>query len=85
MGKWNNTFPLPIFSYLAIALCVIRWYKRSKAEIVRENLDVTHMGMKLSPEMMELVFLATFEQIDEKAAVMGEFALIIGFRSTSED
>ncbi|WP_373233356.1 DUF1259 domain-containing protein [Cohnella sp.] len=45
-------------------------------EIVRENLEVTYMGNKLSPEMMELVFIATFERVDKHTAVMGELALL---------
>ncbi|RFU71423.1 DUF1259 domain-containing protein [Peribacillus saganii] len=47
-----------------------------KVEIVREDLNVTHMGIKLSSETMELVFHMGFETIDGKTAVMGEMALM---------
>jgi hypothetical protein len=45
-------------------------------EIQRKNLDVVHMGKKQSPETMELVFHFTFEKVDSKTAVMGEFAML---------
>ncbi|WP_274366069.1 DUF1259 domain-containing protein [Paenibacillus thermotolerans] len=47
-----------------------------KAEIVRKNLNVTLMGLKLSPEMMGLTFTAVFEQTGKNTAVVGEFALL---------
>lgn len=47
-----------------------------KAEIVRKNVTVTHKGMQLSPELMELAFIAAFEQTGKKTAVMGEFAVL---------
>lgn len=47
-----------------------------KVEIVRENLKVTHMGKKMSPETMELVFHFGFEKTDSGTAVMGELALL---------
>ncbi|WP_078544454.1 DUF1259 domain-containing protein [Litchfieldia alkalitelluris] len=45
-------------------------------EIVRTNLNVTHMGMKLSPETMELVFHFALENVGNETAVMGELALL---------
>lgn len=47
-----------------------------KVEIVRENIKPTHMGKKLSPETMELVFHFGFEKVDGEVAVMGELALL---------
>jgi hypothetical protein len=47
-----------------------------KVEIVRENIKPTHMGKKLSPETMELVFHFGFEKADGQMAVMGELALL---------
>lgn len=47
-----------------------------KVEIVRENIKPTHMGKKLSPETMELVFHFGFEKVDGQVAVMGELALL---------
>ncbi|MBT2637636.1 MULTISPECIES: DUF1259 domain-containing protein [unclassified Bacillus (in: firmicutes)] len=47
-----------------------------KVEIVRENINPTHMGKKLSPETMELVFHFGFEKVDGQVAVMGELALM---------
>ncbi|PLR92565.1 DUF1259 domain-containing protein [Bacillus sp. T33-2] len=47
-----------------------------KLEITRENLHVTHMGKKLSPETMELVFHISFENVDGQTAVIGEMALL---------
>jgi hypothetical protein len=45
-------------------------------EILRKDLDVSHLGLKLSPETMELVFHLAFEKIDQHTAVMGELALL---------
>lgn len=46
-------------------------------EIVREELELTHMGKKLSPKTMELVFHFAFEKADNnQTAVMGELALL---------
>jgi hypothetical protein len=47
-----------------------------KVEIIRENINPTHMGKKLSPETMELVFHFGFEKVDGQVAVMGELALL---------
>lgn len=47
-----------------------------KLEITRKDLKVVHMGKKLSPETMELVFHIAFEQVDGQTAVMGEMALL---------
>jgi hypothetical protein len=47
-----------------------------KVEIVRESIKPTHMGKKLSPETMELVFHFGFEKVDGQVAVMGELALL---------
>lgn len=44
-------------------------------EIVRRDLNVMHMGKKMSPETMELVFHFSFENIGDQTAVMGELAL----------
>jgi hypothetical protein len=45
-------------------------------EITRHDLDVTHMGKKLSPDTMELVFHFAFEKVNNQTAVMGELALL---------
>jgi hypothetical protein len=47
-----------------------------KVEIVRKNIKPTHMGKKMSPETMELVFHFGFEKVDGQTAVMGELALL---------
>lgn len=47
-----------------------------RLEIERKNLNVSHMGMKQSPEMMELSLMANFENVDNRTAIMGEFALL---------
>ncbi|CAM3711523.1 DUF1259 domain-containing protein [Mesobacillus zeae] len=47
-----------------------------KVEITRKDLDVIHMGKKLSPETMELVFHFAFENVDGGTAVIGEMALL---------
>jgi len=44
-------------------------------EIAR-NIPITYKGIKLSPETMELEFIATFEQTNGKTVVMGEFSLL---------
>ncbi|MFT4415599.1 DUF1259 domain-containing protein [Fredinandcohnia humi] len=49
---------------------------RCGVEIIRKDLDLTHMGKKMSPETMEVVFHFTFEQVDSQTAVMGELALV---------
>ena len=49
---------------------------RCEVEIVRKNLNVTHMGKKLSPETMGLMFHFTFENVDDETAVIGELALL---------
>jgi hypothetical protein len=46
-----------------------------KVEIPR-NIPITYKGIRLSPEIMELEFIATFEQINGKTVVMGEFSLL---------
>jgi hypothetical protein len=47
-----------------------------KVEIPR-NIPITFRGIKLSPETMELEFIATFEQITHgKTVVTGEFSLL---------
>ncbi|MBN2909509.1 DUF1259 domain-containing protein [Polycladomyces sp. WAk] len=46
-----------------------------KVEIAR-NIPITYKGIKLSPETMELEFIATFEQTNGKTVVMGEFSLL---------
>lgn len=43
---------------------------------IPRNIPITYKGIKLSPETMELEFVATFEQIDGKVVVTGEFALL---------
>lgn len=45
-------------------------------EIYRDELKLTHMGKKLSPKTMELVFHFAFENVDNQTAVMGELALL---------
>ncbi|WP_251486849.1 DUF1259 domain-containing protein [Mesobacillus subterraneus] len=47
-----------------------------KVEIVRKNIELTHMGKKMSPETVELVFHFGFEKVDGQTAVMGELALL---------
>lgn len=47
-----------------------------KVEIVRKSPNVTHIGSKLSPETMELGFHLVFEKVNDKTAVIGEFALL---------
>ena len=47
-----------------------------KVEIVRKSPNVTHIGKKLSPETMELVFHVAFEKVNDKTAVIGELALL---------
>jgi hypothetical protein len=47
-----------------------------KVEIVRKNIKPTHMGKKMSPGTMELVFHFGFEKVDGQTAVMGELALL---------
>lgn len=47
-----------------------------KAEIVRKSIQLTHMGKKVSPETMEVVFHFGFEKVDGHTAVMGELALL---------
>ncbi|MDN4593238.1 DUF1259 domain-containing protein [Polycladomyces subterraneus] len=46
-----------------------------KVEIPR-NIPITFRGIKLSPETMELEFIATFEQTNGKTVVTGEFSLL---------
>lgn len=45
-------------------------------ELVREDLEVSHMGKKLSPKTMELVFHFSFQNVGKQTAVMGELALL---------
>nr|WP_295974598.1 DUF1259 domain-containing protein [uncultured Bacillus sp.] len=45
-------------------------------EILRDDLNLTHMGKKLSPETMEVAFQIAFEEVNGKTAVMGEMALL---------
>ncbi|WP_210364025.1 DUF1259 domain-containing protein [Bacillus sp. REN3] len=47
-----------------------------KVEIGRESIQATHMGKKMSPEAMELVFHMSFEKVGTGTAVMGELALL---------
>jgi hypothetical protein len=47
-----------------------------KMSLLRKELNVRHMGKKLSPETMELEFLANFERSGSTWVVMGEFALM---------
>lgn len=46
-----------------------------KASIPR-NFPVTYKGIKLSPETMELEFVANFEPVNGKTVVTGEFSLL---------
>jgi hypothetical protein len=45
-------------------------------EILRSELNLTHMGKKMSAESMDVAFHASFEKVDTGTAVMGEFALL---------
>ena len=45
-------------------------------EIIRGDIEASHMGLKLSPETMELVFHFAFEEVDKQMVVMGEMALL---------
>ena len=45
-------------------------------EIVREKLQLTHIGKKISPKTMEIVFHFSFETVHNQTAVMGELALL---------
>ncbi|RDU35981.1 hypothetical protein DRW41_15415 [Neobacillus piezotolerans] len=47
-----------------------------KVEIGRKNLEVTHMGKKVSPELIELSFGFNFEKVDGQTALIGEMALL---------
>ncbi|WP_409273826.1 DUF1259 domain-containing protein [Neobacillus sp. SCS-31] len=47
-----------------------------KVQIARKKLDVVHMGKKLSPETLELVYHFAFEKVDGQTVVMGEMALL---------
>ncbi len=45
-------------------------------EILRDELNLTHMGKKMSAESMDVAFHASFEKVDTGTAVMGELALL---------
>ncbi|MFC7395382.1 DUF1259 domain-containing protein [Scopulibacillus cellulosilyticus] len=45
-------------------------------DIPRKNLNVTMNGLKLSPNLMSIGFMVNFQQVGDKTAVMGEFALL---------
>jgi hypothetical protein len=45
-------------------------------EIVRKDIEATHMGHKLKPETMGLAFHFNFEKVDDGTAVIGEMALL---------
>ncbi|GIP26811.1 hypothetical protein J23TS9_19410 [Paenibacillus sp. J23TS9] len=47
-----------------------------KLEIMRKNIPVSNLGVKLSPEAIELGFGANFEKAGNNTAVIGEFALL---------
>jgi len=47
-----------------------------KLEIARKNINVSNLGVPLSPEEIELSFGANFEKAGDKTAVIGEFALL---------
>ncbi|WP_136605185.1 DUF1259 domain-containing protein [Paenibacillus dokdonensis] len=47
-----------------------------KLEIMRKNIPVSNLGVKLSPETIELGFGANFEKVGDNTAVIGEFALL---------
>ncbi|GIP38810.1 hypothetical protein J31TS4_20900 [Paenibacillus sp. J31TS4] len=47
-----------------------------KLEITRKNLEVSLMGQKLSPDMMDLAFMVDFEKVEKGTVVIGEFALL---------
>ncbi|WNQ08815.1 DUF1259 domain-containing protein [Paenibacillus aurantius] len=47
-----------------------------KAEVPRKNLQVSLMGVPVSPELIELGFEANFEKKDSQTVVTGEFALL---------
>lgn len=49
---------------------------RCKVEIIRKNLNVTHMGKRLSPETLGLIFHFAFENVDDETAVIGELSLL---------
>ncbi|WP_053365220.1 DUF1259 domain-containing protein [Bacillus sp. FJAT-27245] len=47
-----------------------------KVEITRKNLEVTHFGNKVSPELIELGFGFNFKKTDGQTALIGEMALL---------
>ncbi|WP_276356157.1 DUF1259 domain-containing protein [Cohnella caldifontis] len=49
-----------------------------KVEFVRRDLQVTHMGLKMPPELMELALMANFGTAGGQTVLMGEFALLEG-------
>ena len=62
----------PIFGKNAIqsknSICTV--------EILRDELNLTHMGKKMSAGSMDVAFHAAFEKVDTGTAVMGELALL---------
>lgn len=56
---------------------VTREKNTCKLEIKRSDIQASHMGEKLSPDAMEIVFHMAFTSIDSKETiVMGEMALL---------
>ncbi|CEG25806.1 DUF1259 domain-containing protein [Bacillus sp. B-jedd] len=47
-----------------------------KVRIPRKNLEVTYMGNKVSPEMVDLAFELSFKKVESQTLVMGEMALL---------
>lgn len=47
-----------------------------KVRIPRKNLEVTYMGNKVSPEMVDLAFELSFKKVENQTLVMGEMALL---------
>lgn len=47
-----------------------------KVDIMRKNLEVAHLGNKVSPELIELAFGFNFEKTDGQTALIGEMALL---------
>ncbi|WP_059172616.1 DUF1259 domain-containing protein [Bacillus sp. FJAT-27445] len=47
-----------------------------KVEIERKNLEVTHMGKKVSPESIDLAYDFAFEKADGQTELIGEMALL---------
>lgn len=45
-------------------------------DVLRDELNLTHMAKKMSAESMDVAFHASFEKVDTGTAVMGELALL---------